>query len=414
MSAGVPTSAPRPDPLRAFCTHADVWRAGSHRGPLAGLAFAAKDVFEIAGVAACFGNPTWLRTHPPATRTADAVRSLLQAGAVLVGMTLTDEMALSLTGENHHYGTPVNPRCPDRVPGGSSSGSAAAVAGGLVDFAIGTDTGGSVRVPASHTGIFGMRPSWGSVSAGGVLPLSPRFDTVGWFARDPATLEKVGSVLLLGGRAGEVANDRGPARLLLPLGFETLLDAAAVPSFRLACTALAGALGVPLSHERLGEDLPEPIEWAGTYLTLQNADIAGVHREYLQRERPRFGSLIAPRFERALRVTAGEIAAAEAQRARIAAATDRALDRGAWLVVPSAPGAPPRRGSDDAHVDAFTWRGLALSATASLGGLPQVSLPLATSEACPLGVSLVGPPGSDAELLRAATLALPKLRLPEP
>jgi amidase len=391
-----------------------VRRAGPHHGPLSGLTFAVKDVFEIAGVAACFGNPTWLRTHPPATRTADAVRALVQAGATLLGLTLTDEMALSLTGENHHYGTPINPRCPDRVPGGSSSGSASAVAGGLVDFALGTDTGGSVRVPASHTGILGIRPTWGSVSAGGVLPLAPRFDTVGWFARDAPTLARVGSVLLVGGAENEAANDRGPSKLLVPLGMETLLDGAAVPSFRLACSALAAALDLPLAHERLGEDLPEPIEWAGTYLTLQNADIAEVHREYLEQEKPVFGSLIADRFASALRVTASEAAAAETQRARIVGACDRAVDRGAWLLVPSAPGAAPRRGSSDAHINSFTWRGLALAAAASLAGLPQVSLPLATSEECPLGLSLIGPPGSDAELLRAAALALTKVRPSHP
>ncbi|HEX4447846.1 MAG TPA: amidase family protein, partial [Polyangiaceae bacterium] len=315
MSAGT-SATPRSDRLRAFCTHADVRRAGPHNGPLSGLTFAVKDVFEIAGVAACFGNPTWLRTHAPATRTADAVRALVQAGATLLGLTITDEMALSLTGENNHYGTPINPRCPDRVPGGSSSGSASAVAGGLVDFALGTDTGGSVRVPASHTGVLGIRPTWGSVSAGGVLALAPRFDTVGWFARDARTLARVGSVLLVGGTANEVANDRGPSKLLVPLGAETLLDGAAVPSFRLACSALAAALDLPLAHERLGDDLPAPIEWAGTYLTLQNAAIAGMHREYLEQEQPVFGSLIAGRFASALQVTAAEATAAESQRAR--------------------------------------------------------------------------------------------------
>ncbi len=402
----VPDPPPaRSDRLRAFCTHVEVRRAGPYSGPLSGLSFAVKDVFEIAGVTACFGNPTWLRTHSPATRTADAVRALVQAGATLLGVTLPDEFALSLTGENHHYGTPVNPRCPERVPGGSSSGSAVAVAGGLVDFALGTDTGGSVRVPASHTGVYGIRPTWSAVSTGGVLPLAPRFDTVGWFARDAETLRRVGSVVL-----AEASHEGGPARLAVPRGVEALLDPPAVAAFDAASRALARALELPLVQAPLGADPPDFLDWARVYLALQNADVARVHRAFLEHERPSFGSLIASRFARALEVAPAEVAAAEGERARIVGALDRAIDGGAWLLLPSAPGAAPRRGSTDAELDAFTYRGLALAAAASLGGLPQVTLPLASSEGCPLGVSIVGPPGADAELLRLASLASSKLR----
>ena len=180
----------------AFCAHADVARDGSRRGVASGLSFALKDVFEVEGVSRCAGNPDWLRTHPAATRTAPAVARLLDAGASLRGLTITDELTLGLAGENFHYGTPTNPAAPDRVPGGSSCGSAAAVAGGLVDFALGTDTGGSVRVPASYCGIFGFRPTHGRVSNEGVVPLAPSCDTVGWFARDAKVLRTVGEILL--------------------------------------------------------------------------------------------------------------------------------------------------------------------------------------------------------------------------
>ena len=181
------------DSLGAFCRHGEPLPAlvSSHPpaaargdGALAGRRFAVKDVFEVAGRVACFGNPTWLATHAPAAATAPALRALMGAGAHLAGYTVTDELAFSLTGVNAFYGTPVNPASPGRVPGGSSSGSASAVAGGLCDFALGTDTGGSVRVPASHCGVFGFRPSHGAIPLTGVLPFAPRFDTVGWFARD--------------------------------------------------------------------------------------------------------------------------------------------------------------------------------------------------------------------------------------
>ena len=149
-----------------------------------GLTFAAKDdLFDIAGYVTGCGNPDWARTHDPATKTASAIERQVSAGASLAGKTHTNELAYSLNGENHSYGTPINTLAPDRVPGGSSGGSASAVAAGLPDFALGTDTGGSVRVSASYCGLYGIRPDARSIAIDGCMPLAPDFDTVGWFAR---------------------------------------------------------------------------------------------------------------------------------------------------------------------------------------------------------------------------------------
>ena len=185
----------RSDPLGAFCA-GEVSLAGAPAGPLAGLTFAAKDLFDIAGHVTGAGNPDWLASHAPAPRTAPVVQRLVDAGASMAGKTHTDELSRGIFGENAHYGTPVNPKAPDRVPGGSSSGSAAAVAGGLVDFALGTDTGGSVRVPASFCGLYGIRPTHGRLPFDGVIPQAPSFDTIGWFAREPALLARIATVLL--------------------------------------------------------------------------------------------------------------------------------------------------------------------------------------------------------------------------
>jgi len=165
-------------------------------GPLEGLAFAVKDVFAIEGHTCSAGNPDWLRTHRPSKQHATVIELLLASGARLRGTTITDELMFSINGENVHYGTPVNPAAPDRIPGGSSSGSAVAVAAGLADFAIGTDTGGSVRVPSSYCGVYGIRPTHGAVSVEGLIPLAPGFDTVGWMARDANILLNVGQVVL--------------------------------------------------------------------------------------------------------------------------------------------------------------------------------------------------------------------------
>src|SRR6478752_3304569 len=175
-------------------------------GPLRGLSFAVKDLIDVAGHPTGCGNPTWLATHPPAEVSAICVEQLLSAGAQCEGKTTTDELAFSLLGENHFYGTPLNPAAPDRVPGGSSNGSASAVACGLVDFALGTDTGGSVRIPASNCGIWGWRPSHGIISVAGVMPFSPTLDTVGVFTRSAELLEQVATILLGAEQPGAASN----------------------------------------------------------------------------------------------------------------------------------------------------------------------------------------------------------------
>src|SRR5438477_12202611 len=182
---------------KAFITTFDLSPTGS--GPLDGLRFAVKDTIDVAGFKTGCGNPTWRDSHPAAVVHAVCVEQLLHAGARCVGKTISDDLALSLLGENYFYGTPLNPQAPDRVPGGSSSGSASAVACGLVDFALGTDTGGSTRVPASNCGIWGFRPSHGFISLAGVNPLAPSFDTVGILAQSADVLVRVARVLLAAG-----------------------------------------------------------------------------------------------------------------------------------------------------------------------------------------------------------------------
>ena len=164
--------------------------------PLSGLRLAVKDLFHMAGLPTSAGNPTWLATHPIPTKTASSVAALLNAGANFCGKTMTDELAYSLNGQNIHYGTPSNPVTPDRLPGGSSSGSAVAVASGLADIGLGTDTGGSIRVPASYNGLFGLRPTHGVIPSDNMVALAPSFDTVGWLTKDLTTLAKIASILL--------------------------------------------------------------------------------------------------------------------------------------------------------------------------------------------------------------------------
>jgi amidase len=286
-----PTSLnlPLDDPAGAFCRENHVALDGTGVGPLAGLTFAAKDVFHIAGVRTGFGSPSWLATHEPATHTAEAVERLLNAGASMVGKTHSDELAYSLTGENVHYGTPLNSRAPDRIPGGSSNGSAAAVAAGLVNFSIGTDCGGSVRLPASYCGILGMRPTVDRVPVDGVIPFGPPFDVVGWFANDADLLEAIGRILM-----DDDSAPPPPRRLLRTTDAFALVDDAVTDALAPAIARVADAIGgiqdATVAPEGLGD-------WFETFRVLQAASIWSNHGDWITRTRPAFGPGVKERFE---------------------------------------------------------------------------------------------------------------------
>ena len=205
------------DDVNAFVSLFDL--SGVPGGALSGLSFGAKDLFDISGHVTGYGNPEWARTHAPAVNTAFAVQALLDAGASLKGKTHTDELAYSLMGVNAHYGTPRNSADPRRVPGGSSSGSAAAVAAGLVDIGLGSDTGGSVRMPASFCGVWGLRSTFGLIPLEGAMPFTRSFDTVGWFAKDGDLMDRAAGAL---GCPAVPA----PTRLLIPVDIWDEADAA--------------------------------------------------------------------------------------------------------------------------------------------------------------------------------------------
>jgi amidase len=389
------------DRIGAFCRHTDIEVKGAESGPLAGLTCAVKDIYDIAGGKTGFGNPDWLRTHEPAARTAPAIQLLLDAGAHIVGKAHTEEMAWSLTGENAHYGTPVNVNAPGRIPGGSSSGSAAAVAAGLVDFAIGSDTGGSVRLPASYCGVLGLRPTHGRISLEGVCPLAPSFDTCGWFARDANIFERVGRVLLR-----DDATARTPRRLLV-----------AQDAFALADDGAAAALepGLDKVRERIGksEDVTvgdEPLtQWMDYFRFPQGAEVWGVHGEWVTRVKPQFGPAIKGRFEWARTIAPEVVARARARREEITRRMDELLRGDAVLALPSAPGIALPRNAPPELADGLRARALSMLCIAGLARLPQVSLPLATLDGCPLGLSLIAARGNDTMLLGLAKALNPPM-----
>ncbi|MEJ2688033.1 MAG: amidase [Gammaproteobacteria bacterium] len=386
-------------------------------GPLNGLTFAVKDLIDIAGYITGGGNPDWAADQAPAVRSAPVVDILLNAGSTFVGKTITDELAFSLEGANVHYGTPLNPRCPDRLPGGSSSGSAAAVAAGLSDFALGTDTGGSVRVPASFCGLYGFRPTHGRVPTSGVVPFAPSYDTVGWFARSAKLLARVGHTLLaaqeneiepVGTRTteptGTMRDANGPHHdNPLPLviaddAFELVDSACAAP-----LRAAAGALG---AQETVQVFEGKSEKWLHAYQILQGFEIWRSLGNWVSKRRPRFGAEIQSRFTGASDIRQTEVASWLPFRHEIRSQLTELLAHRSWLVLPTTPSLPLHKAASAAERTEFYRVALTLNAIAGHGGLPQLTLPLCELDGCPLGLSIVGPPGSDEALLHWARQSL--------
>ena len=330
-------------------------------GPLAGLRFAVKDLIDIEEHRTGGGNLDWLEAASPAKVHAPVVEHLLAAGAICVGKTITDELAFSLEGRNAHYGTPRNPRNPAWLPGGSSSGSAVAVASGMTDFALGTDSGGSVRVPAAFCGVYGFRPSHGALSLDGVIPFSPSYDTVGWFARDAEVLRRVGNVLLppATGKVGGVSIAEDAVSLLEPPFARAFMDAAR----RVASSP-------PI---RLLEKWPlEQLQWA--YSTIQGYEIARSLGARIDALGLRFGADIAARFASTRTITYADYATASVVREQFSAWLDTQLrpDRVALLPAASVPYLEISAGNAEiGHFYAIT---LGLTAIAGHAGMPQLQV----------------------------------------
>jgi amidase len=366
----------------------------AQEGPLAGLTLAVKDLFDVRGYRTGAGSPHVLAMSPVRTRTAPIVAKLLKAGARFVGKTITDELAFSLNGKNAHFGAPVNPAAPDRITGGSSSGSAAAVAGRLADVALGTDTGGSVRAPASYCGLFGIRPTHGRVTLAGTWPLAESLDTPGYFTRDGDTFVRVGEVFF------------GPDRAPLPAAPRFLLAedlfALAVPDAATMLADSARRAGLTLGEAeriRVGAD-HDALFWA--FRRIQGWEAWAAQGALIERHGLCLGPGVAERFAFSRDVTAAEHEAALATRASFTRRLKRLLGRDGVLILPTVPDIAPLSATGEGDLDDFRNRALRLLCGSGLSGLPQVSMPVARRDGAPLGLSLIGPAGSDLSLVRLA------------
>jgi amidase len=369
-------------------------RVTSRHATLAGYRLAVKDVFDVAQLRTGAGNPAWAEEQPRAATTAVAVRLILEHGAQWVGKTVTDELTYSLAGINVHYGTPRNPADADRVPGGSSSGSAVAVAAGYADIGLGTDCGGSIRLPASYCGIWGMRPTHGRIAVNGCLTLAHSFDTVGWFTRDSALLAELLSVLTHEVPQQPVA----PMRLLVPKDVLPLLDPQAASAFNAAIETVRGRLTIESFPAGWALD-----QWASAFRVLQGAEIAQQHGLWAAAHIDSFGADIAARMNSAMQITSDAVSAA--QRTRVAAIHQLAqvfAQPRTYFLLPTVPCVAPRFDAPADVVDATRARSLQMLCIAGLAGLPQVSMPWTAFDGAPLGLSIIGARGDDSSVAAVA------------
>ena len=379
------------DTLDAFCTDTEAFLEGIPGGPLSAMTFAAKDIFDVAGHVTGGGNPDWKATHAPAERTAWVIQTLVDAGANMVGKTHTDELTRGILGVNAHYGTPINPNAPGRVPGGSSSGSAAAVAGGLVDFALGSDTGGSVRIPASFCGLYGLRPTHGRIPLDGILQQAPSYDTIGWFARDVETFARVGSVLF----GSDIAAGR-PSKLTIAEDAFAAADDSVAAALRPVAERLRG-----LADETTSVTLaPNGFDaWATQQNILQSREAWHTLRDWIDEVNPRFSYWVSERYSMAGAITDEQVEEAAAVRDAARERMNEIFAGGGVVCLPTSPvPAPPRaeRLSGRRDVQANILR---LTCMGGTTGRPQLSIPVATVDGLPVGLSLMGERGADEELI---------------
>ncbi|WP_237476216.1 amidase [Vibrio eleionomae] len=380
---------------RIFCQQGPDGLAPTQEGALSGYAFVFKDLFDVAGYTTGAGNPTWLQTHEPATHTSPLIDRLLAQGAECVGRVQTDELAYSLNGQNIHYGTPINPAAPDCIPGGSSSGSAVSVSGGVSDFAIGTDTGGSVRVPASYNNIYGFRPTLGKLDLSCAFELAKSFDTAGILAINLPLLRQVFKVLCDNPTEGKTIQN-------------VYLDDAFVPFLspeRLAqLTTWCAEHDITLDRGHLLQDSDYDFaQLSLIFRTVQGYEIIQKHGDWLSQYGDQIDPAILARVEwsRTITKTMYDHACYDQSLFTKWIAEFGPSKKALW-VLPTTPGRPPQLTMESSALAKYRSELMGMTALAGLAGLPQLHLPMAELDEGPCGVSLLGYKHGDMDVLATA------------
>lgn len=379
------------DTVNAFMPHGFEAEVAHGEGPLSGLSMAVKDNFDVAGIRTGFGNPAWLAAAEAAAESNGAVAKLLDAGAAYAGKTQCDELTFSLMGANQHYSRPVNPAAPKRLTGGSSSGSAAAAAAGLCDFSIGSDTGGSVRGPASFCGLFGIRPTHGAIPMDHACALAPSMDAFGWFAKDPEVFKKVGEVVLPDDTAGTTLSRMIEPEFAATLLFEDSWDLWEEIRYKLQ-------RNYRIRQEAV-DCLADTQANYSIFRRLQAYEAWALHGDFVSDPDNHVASGIRERFEYGRDLGCSDATADTKTRNALRNALREYMGSDGMLVLPTMPGPAPFADGDAQTLQAYREQALCLLCVAGLTGFPQVSVPGGEVDGAPFGVSLIGPAGSDRSLI---------------
>ena len=382
------------DAFHAFMPYPPAPVAHATHGPLTGLTVAVKDIFDVVNYPTGCGNPTMLAMSGIKARTASFPQMFLDAGARFVGKTHTVELAFALTGLNNHFGTPINPAAKDRLPGGSSSGSASATAGRLCDIGIGSDTGGSVRGPASYCGLFGIRPTHGRLPLDCTMPLASSFDTPGWFSRDGAQFERVADAIY--------RDDPNPLpkkiRLIAAEDCFEQADKASQKPFN-ALLSRIDRMMQPFASSRVADDF-DPLYWA--FRWLQGHEAWAAQGDFITKMRPELMPAVAARFMAGKEVTKTQVKTANTTRAEFRKKLADILGDDGVIVLPTVPGPAPKISEPDHALEDVRMRSLKLLCLSGLSGFPQVQIPAGFVDGAPIGLSVLGPHGSDLSLIKLA------------
>lgn len=366
---------------------------GSASGNLSNKTFVVKDYFDVEGFVTGAGSPAWQNTHAPAVSTAPVVTKLLNAGARLKGKACSDELALSLDGINPYFGTPINRQLPDRIPGGSSSGSASAVSCGFVDFGIGTDTAGSIRVPASYCGIYGFRPTHGAVDIDGVVPLGQSYDTVGWLTRDAELLYKVGEVLLENNSDDKITN------AVLARNLFDLIPVEIGQHLLWASDSIFEHVKRSPDVEVTGYTLDICVS---TFCIIRSCEAWRNYGQWLEEFDPIVSPTVMARLVEGRTISQEEEQVARKLKSELADYLDDLIARCGVIVLPTAWAMPPFRDTGADELLDNRKKNFRLTSLSIAAGLPQVSIPVEVSPGVKLGLSIIAGRHQDLALLELA------------
>lgn len=377
---------------RVYCRQGPDHLLSVGKGALYGMQFVFKDLFDVKGYVTGAGNPKWLESQPIAKSTSPLLETLLNHGAECVGRTQSDEFAYSLNGRNIHYGTPINPVAPDCIPGGSSSGSAVAVANGDCDFSIGTDTGGSVRVPASYCGLFGLRPTLGELDLSFCFELAKSFDTAGIFSRSLTSLSKVWGALSTKEAPGSVAQgvyiDAQCAQVLSEERFMRLRSWCNQANISLIQGDYLGDNGWSLEGLSL------------LFRTIQGFEIIEKHGVWLRVHEGDIDPAIVARVNWARTITRKQYEQALKAQTEFKLKLNRHMRQLDVLwVLPTTPSGPPKLSQTEEELAVYRTHLMGLTSISGLAGLPQLHLPMKQLSEGPCGVSLMGVTNSEVDLI---------------